>query len=102
MALCGCEGAGVGVSYSAGYGGGYDQPYGYDYGYDYGPWGPGYYVGPPVIVGGYAGRGYDHDHEHDRGNDDRGGDRGRSAPHYRAAPAPERHAPSIPSRPRPH
>jgi hypothetical protein len=49
--LWGCEGAGIGVSYS-----GYYEPYDYDYDYDYGPWGPDYYVGPPVIVGGVHGR----------------------------------------------
>ncbi len=84
IGLCGCEGAGVGVSYSAG---SYSAPYDYDYDYDYGPWGPGYYVGPPVVVGGVV------VHDHDHG--------GHPAPHYRA-PAPARSVPSIPSRSRRH
>jgi len=109
--LCGCEGAGVGVSYSMG---GYYAPYDYDYDYGYAPWGPDYYVGPPVVVGGvvvhdhdhHHDHDHDHDHEHDRGRSydgghDHGGGSGRPAPHYRAPP-PSQHAPSIPTRSRPH
>lgn len=92
VGLWGCEG-GVGVSYAPG---GYYGPYDYDYDYDYGAWGPDYYVGPPVVVGGVV-RDHDRDHGHDG---DYGGGHGRPAPHYRA-PAPARHLPSIPSRSRP-
>lgn len=91
IVLCGCVGAGVGVSYGGYYGPG---PYDYDYDYAYGPWGPGYDVGPPVIVGGGFGR-YGHGHDHDRGGPDGGGGR-----HYRPA-APSRGVPSIPSHGRP-
>ena len=103
--LCGCEGAGVGVSYSTG---GYYAPYDYDYDYGYAPWGPDYYVGPPVVVGGVVVHDHDHDHEHEHdrgrsydGGHDHGGGSGRPAPHYRAPP-PSQHAPSIPTRSRPH
>lgn len=93
LGLAACEGAGVGVAYSDG---GYYGPYDYDYDYDYGPWGPDYYVGPPV-VGGVFVHGRDHDHGHARGP---GGGRAGPAPHFRPAP-PSRPVPSIPSRARP-
>lgn len=89
IGVCGC--AGVGVSYEAG---GYYGPYDYDYDYDYGPWGPDYYVGPPVIVGGGFGHDHGRGHDHDRGGPGGGGR------HYRPA-APSRGVPSIPARARP-